>query len=300
MSDQTIFRRSKDRENPYVMIDRDVFQDQSLSWKAKGLMGYLLSRPDDWTVRMGDLAKRSPDGMASVRSGIKELEAAGYLTRQRIQVERGYFHWLIEVHEVPIQPSTIDPSIGFPSMDNPQVENRTLLSTDLTETDCTKKPTPETGDVSESEDFPTDSNFTGDPILETIVPQTDPDRIVDAMKRKERQAARSWTLPAEAGGADPWRGEPLVAFCKFAGIAALSGEGQIRTFAGKLRKLGETWQASPAEVARAIDIIPKTKFSWLSVGAPAGKGWDDAMNVIMPKILTGESADQAHSWSKSL
>jgi hypothetical protein len=47
-------------------------------------MSYLLSRPDDWQVRVDDLIKRSADGETAVRSALRELEAHGYIVRERL------------------------------------------------------------------------------------------------------------------------------------------------------------------------------------------------------------------------
>ena len=52
---RTIFRISKNKENPYVMMDRRPIENAELSWGAKGVLAYLLSRPDNWTVRLQDL-----------------------------------------------------------------------------------------------------------------------------------------------------------------------------------------------------------------------------------------------------
>ena len=58
---KTIFRVAKNKDNPYVMIDKRPLENPSLSWKAKGVLAYLLSRPDDWEIILGDLIKRSTD-----------------------------------------------------------------------------------------------------------------------------------------------------------------------------------------------------------------------------------------------
>lgn len=76
---QTIFRVIKNRDNPYAQINKKVLEDPRLSYKAKGIMAYLLSRPDDWIVRHKDLVNRSTDGKDSVSSGLKELKQLGYL-----------------------------------------------------------------------------------------------------------------------------------------------------------------------------------------------------------------------------
>jgi hypothetical protein len=46
-----------------------------MSWKARGILIYMLSLPDDWEVHLSEIAKHSEkDGRDSFASGIKELE----------------------------------------------------------------------------------------------------------------------------------------------------------------------------------------------------------------------------------
>lgn len=91
------------RNNPFVQIDKKVFDDTRLSWKAKGLMGYLLSRPDDWKIYVADLKKRSTDGRDSVRTALLELIKYGYARKKRVQGEDGRFAgWEYEIFENPI------------------------------------------------------------------------------------------------------------------------------------------------------------------------------------------------------
>src|SRR3990172_3952024 len=77
--DKTVFRVEKNKDNPFVMIDRRTIENPKLSWKAKGVLAYLLSRPDDWVIRFKDLAKRAPDGGHIVRAAMKELRDAGHI-----------------------------------------------------------------------------------------------------------------------------------------------------------------------------------------------------------------------------
>jgi len=66
------------RENPFAMIDKNIINDNRLSFKAKGILTYLLSKPSDWQVRVKDLSNHSTDGEKSIRSGLKELIKFGY------------------------------------------------------------------------------------------------------------------------------------------------------------------------------------------------------------------------------
>ena len=43
------------RRRRYVIIEQSVVEDSRLSWAARGILGYLLSRPDSWQVRVKDL-----------------------------------------------------------------------------------------------------------------------------------------------------------------------------------------------------------------------------------------------------
>lgn len=73
-----IIRTVKNNHNPFVMIDKRMLSDNRLSFKAKGILTYLLSKPDDWQVMMLDLCANSKEGPTSIRAGLQELKAAGY------------------------------------------------------------------------------------------------------------------------------------------------------------------------------------------------------------------------------
>ena len=102
MEATSIIRLSKDKDNPFVMVDRAIADDSSLSFAARGMMLYLLSKPDNWTVRMGDLANSSQsEGMQAVRSIFKELEISRYVTREKTRSADGRWAWETTVHESP-------------------------------------------------------------------------------------------------------------------------------------------------------------------------------------------------------
>ena len=83
-----VFRVYKESGN-FVTVHKSFIHDDNLSWKAKGILLYLLSRPDDWRIYETELNKHSSDGRDSLRTGIKELEEAGYIHRTRRRNEKG-------------------------------------------------------------------------------------------------------------------------------------------------------------------------------------------------------------------
>lgn len=90
--------RVERRQNPFVQIERSTLQDERLTWRARGLLAYLLSLPTDWTINFEHLAKRSPASAYQVRKTFKELEAHGYATLVRPRGRGGLVkgsHWVI-------------------------------------------------------------------------------------------------------------------------------------------------------------------------------------------------------------
>lgn len=75
----TVFRVQKNAN--YTTMSNYHLKDRELSLKAKGLMSVILSLPEDWDYSLKGLSYITNDGLASVRSGIQELEKRGYITR---------------------------------------------------------------------------------------------------------------------------------------------------------------------------------------------------------------------------
>lgn len=107
----------------FTVIDNFALRDNGLSLKARGLLVTMLSLPDNWKFSENGLCSILPkDGQASIRSGLKELEALGYLSRQRTRDEHG------RVSEV-VWEICDYPRLENPSVDNPNLENRPQLNT---------------------------------------------------------------------------------------------------------------------------------------------------------------------------
>lgn len=132
---KTIFRTIKNEDHPFVMIDRRPVENPDLSWGAKGVLSYLLSRPDNWTVRLRDLVNRSTDGVYKIRGYIRELNKAGHLLRkaERDPITKRIIQYTLEVYELPF---TTKPLTNLPQAGLPQAGNLTLNDTDsLNDTD---------------------------------------------------------------------------------------------------------------------------------------------------------------------
>jgi len=138
---EAIVRTRKNRENPYVMVDKFGINDERLSWKSKGILVYLLSKPDDWTVRVSDLVNHAKDGRDSVLTGLRELENLGYVSREYIR-ESGKFRgleYIIYERPQPADMNGFSPKTGNPFTENPKTGNPTLLINNFNNKDLTNK-----------------------------------------------------------------------------------------------------------------------------------------------------------------
>lgn len=95
------------RKSQYYMLPANIIEDRRLSWAARGMLVYLLSKPDNWRVQIKDLRNQTLEAIGG-RSGrdkiyklINELRAAGYVYQEFIR-EGGNFRGVsYEVHESP-------------------------------------------------------------------------------------------------------------------------------------------------------------------------------------------------------
>ena len=89
------------KESNYTRVSNHYLRDNSLSFKAKGLLTLMLSLPEDWDYTIAGLAQFTADGRVSIASTLRELEEHGYIRRTQTRVENGSFaqneYWIYEV-----------------------------------------------------------------------------------------------------------------------------------------------------------------------------------------------------------
>jgi len=73
-------------------INTVSFKDSKLSWKARGILAYILSLPPGWKGQIYHLQTMSDsDGIKSLRAGLRELVANGYAELKTHPKEDGKF-----------------------------------------------------------------------------------------------------------------------------------------------------------------------------------------------------------------
>lgn len=128
---KTIYRVIKNKDNPYVQINKALINNPKISLKAKAILIYLLSKPDNWQVYESDIVLHCKDGRDSIRSGIKELISLGYIHRYRFRDEKGMLRQAeYTVFEEPITEDGLSKD-GLSNIGKPNTTNNNLTKTDL-------------------------------------------------------------------------------------------------------------------------------------------------------------------------
>jgi len=114
-----MIRRSERPKDHYTVIANDVLRDEQLSFRARGILAAILSRPDNWTIKSDLLAQQGKEGRDAIRSALKELRDANYLHLEKMRNPDGTFTTVQVVYDRP----TTFPQVA-PETENQASENQ--------------------------------------------------------------------------------------------------------------------------------------------------------------------------------
>ena len=117
----TVIRVEKSRE--YVVMNNRFLRNKEMSLKAKGLLALCLSLPDDWDYSINGLVSITKESITAVRNAMKELEELGYMKINKLQNEKGHFHYEYVIYETP--------HIENLHLDNADMENLVVDSSNM-------------------------------------------------------------------------------------------------------------------------------------------------------------------------
>ena len=93
------FRINKNRN--YTVMSNYHLRDKNLSLKAKGLLSFMLSLPENWDYSMNGLVFICKENITSIRSTLSELEKYNYLKREQVRDKEGKFKYNYLIYEEP-------------------------------------------------------------------------------------------------------------------------------------------------------------------------------------------------------
>lgn len=136
MGNERIHRVHKD--NNFVMLDKGFLANTKLSLKAKGLLAYVLSLPDDWVIYTEEITKHHKDGKAAVLSAFKELEEQGHVKRERVRDTNGQLKgYKTTVYEMPLTENRLS-EVGKTEVGKTEVGKSSTTKNYSTKNDFTK------------------------------------------------------------------------------------------------------------------------------------------------------------------
>ena len=128
MSDVMIVRSSL-KQN-FSVLPNELLNDERLSADQLGLLAYLLSKPNDWQVRVKQLMNRFDIGRDKTRRILSTLEQYGYIQRDVVR-EEGKFsetRYIVKDSPEPEKPSPEKPA----PVNQTLTKDRSKQNTDIT------------------------------------------------------------------------------------------------------------------------------------------------------------------------
>lgn len=106
------------KSNKYTSISNTLLQDRTLTLRARGLLTFMLSLPDDWDYSVKGLASIMKVSERQIRSTLNEIEDAGYLVRTQGKDENGKFQKVIfDIYEESQKTQKSEENQGFSPVD---------------------------------------------------------------------------------------------------------------------------------------------------------------------------------------
>ena len=126
----SVFKIEKNKD--FTIMSNYHLRDRNLSLKAKGLLSFMLSLPEDWDYSLAGLCAICKESRDAIRNVLKELQYHKYLKIEKVRGDKGYFEYNYVIFEKP--PLEADKSLKYPDtekpyLDIPNVDNPTKINT---------------------------------------------------------------------------------------------------------------------------------------------------------------------------
>ncbi len=92
-----------EKQKNYTVMSNYHLQDKTISFKAKGLLSFMLSLPEDWDYSLKGLVAVSKENLKAIRSILNELKDHGYLEINQTRGEKGYYKYEYIIRELPLE-----------------------------------------------------------------------------------------------------------------------------------------------------------------------------------------------------
>jgi uncharacterized phage protein (TIGR02220 family) len=124
-----IFRTHKNED--YTVMSNHHLNDPRMSLKAKGLLSFMLSKPDGWHFSIRGLESQLKEGKDSVATTMKELIDFKYVIREQGRSKGSFGDIIYHIYESPCteNPDAVNPDTGNPRTETPPQVNTKEVNT---------------------------------------------------------------------------------------------------------------------------------------------------------------------------
>lgn len=125
-----------EKNDNYTVMSNYHLRDKNISLKAKGMLSFMLSLPEDWDYSLAGLVSVLKENETSIKAILSELKDNNYLKIIKKQNDKGLFEYVYNIYEYPYQenneeientkkesPEADKPVVENPTVDNPVVDN---------------------------------------------------------------------------------------------------------------------------------------------------------------------------------
>lgn len=126
-----VFRVEK--TNNYTVMSNYHLRDKNLSLKAKGLLSFMLSLPEDWDYSLNGLNAVLKENETAIKTALEELKEKQYLIITKLlpnQTESKKIEYIYSIYEQPIGNQGVE-NLG---VEFQGVENQTQINTNIQNT----------------------------------------------------------------------------------------------------------------------------------------------------------------------
>lgn len=114
-------------EGNFYLLSKSISEDRRLSWAARGVLVFLLGKPDHWEISVAHLrgetaTSAKPTGRDGVYGLLQELINTGYVQRNQGRMDNGLLgeiNYLVSESPLPAQPLPASPDTAQPYPANP-------------------------------------------------------------------------------------------------------------------------------------------------------------------------------------
>ena len=122
-----------DKNDNYTTMSNYHLRDKNISLKAKGLLSFMLSLPDDWDYSLNGLVKVLKEEETAIKTALDELKEYKYLKIDKLlpnQTESKKIEYIYNIYEQPIENQGVE-NLG---LEVQGVENQTQINTNIQNT----------------------------------------------------------------------------------------------------------------------------------------------------------------------